>query len=40
MGDLTVGDEVFDEHGRPTPVIGAFDVQEDRPCYEVVFSDG
>ena len=40
MGDLVVGDFVFDEKGHPTLVIAAFDVMYDRTCYEVVFSDG
>lgn len=40
MGDLVVGDVVFDESGSPTPVIAAFDVMYDRTCYEVEFSDG
>jgi Rad3-related DNA helicase len=40
MGDLVVGDTVFDETGQPTRVVTAFDIMHDRPCYEVVFSDG
>jgi Rad3-related DNA helicase len=40
MGDLCVGDLVFDETGAPTEVIRAFDVMYDRPCYEIEFSDG
>jgi deoxycytidine triphosphate deaminase len=40
MGDLKVGDEVFDESGRPTRVVGVTDVMTDRECAEVVFSDG
>ncbi|MEV3934922.1 DNA translocase FtsK 4TM domain-containing protein [Glycomyces sp. NPDC049804] len=40
MGDLQVGDRVFDEHGAPCTVIAATEVMEDRPCYEVEFSDG
>lgn len=40
MGDLKVGDFVFDEKGRPTRVEGAYDIQMERPCYEVEFSDG
>lgn len=40
MGDIQVGDEVFDEQGRPTTVLGAYDVQHDRDCYDVIFSDG
>lgn len=39
MGDLQVGDVVFTEHGKPTRVVGAFDFQHERPCYEVQFSD-
>ena len=39
MGDLRVGDEVFDERGRPTNVVGATPPMFDRPCREVVFSD-
>lgn len=40
MGDLVVGDTVFDEKGHPTRIIAAFDIMLDRPCYEVQFSDG
>jgi hypothetical protein len=40
MGELAVGDQVFDEHGQPTQVIAATEVMMDRPCYEVEFSDG
>jgi Rad3-related DNA helicase/serine/threonine protein kinase len=40
MGDLVVGDFVFDEKGQPTLVTAAFDVMYDHKCYEVVFSDG
>ena len=40
IGNLKVGDRVFDENGIPCRVTHAFDVQHDRPCYEVVFSDG
>jgi Rad3-related DNA helicase/serine/threonine protein kinase len=40
MGDLTVGDSVFDEKGNPTHVTAAFDIMYQRKCYEVVFSDG
>ena len=40
MGELRVGDEVFDEAGRPTAVIAATPVLLGRPCREVVFSDG
>ena len=40
MGDLTVGDMVFDEKGNPTRVTAAFDVMYQHKCYEVMFSDG
>jgi Rad3-related DNA helicase len=40
MGDLVVGDLIFDEAGKPTRVVSAFDTMYDRSCYEVVFSDG
>src|SRR5438128_7983207 len=40
MGDLVVGDFVFDEQGHPTRITAAFDVMYHRTCYEVVFSDG
>lgn len=40
MGELAVGDLVFDGQGRPTAVVAVSDVMTDRRCYEVVFSDG
>ncbi|NLV78373.1 MAG: replicative DNA helicase [Rhodococcus sp.] len=40
MGDVAVGDDLLDSHGRPTRVVAATDVMTDRPCFEVVFSDG
>lgn len=40
MGSLVVGDLVFDEKGHPCRVVGVTEVQEDRPCYAVTFSDG
>ncbi|HZS75805.1 MAG TPA: helicase C-terminal domain-containing protein [Ktedonobacteraceae bacterium] len=40
MGDLVVGDYVFDEKGYPTRVIAAFDIMYGHKCYEVEFSDG
>ena len=40
MGGINVGDVVFDETGRTCNVIAATDVMRDRPCYELVFSDG
>jgi replicative DNA helicase len=40
MGDLSTGDQVFDEEGRPCTVTYATPVQQERKCYEVLFSDG
>ncbi len=40
MGEIQVGDLLFDAQGRPTRVVAATDVMTERPCYEVVFSDG
>ena len=40
MGDLCVGDIVFDETGTPTQVVRTFDIMYNRPCYEIEFSDG
>ncbi|MGH3159986.1 MAG: DNA translocase FtsK 4TM domain-containing protein, partial [Streptosporangiaceae bacterium] len=39
MGELRVGDEVFDQQGHPCTVIAATPVMHGRPCYEVEFSD-
>lgn len=40
MGEVGVGDELLDTSGRPTRVVAATDVLHDRPCFDVVFSDG
>ncbi|WP_268791112.1 replicative DNA helicase [Nocardioides sp. Soil777] len=40
MGEVAVGDLLYDAQGRPTRVVAATEVMEDRPCYEVRFSDG
>jgi deoxycytidine triphosphate deaminase len=40
MGELRVGDLVFDERGDPTPIVAATEVMYGRECREVVFSDG
>jgi deoxycytidine triphosphate deaminase len=39
MGDLRVGDLVFDEDGRPCEVLAATEPMVGRPCFEVLFSD-
>lgn len=40
MGELTVGDLVLDDRGRPTKVVNATGVMHDHAVYEVEFSDG
>ena len=40
MGELGIGDDVFDPDGRPVPVVAATEPMIGRPCREVVFSDG
>jgi deoxycytidine triphosphate deaminase len=40
MGDLRVGEQVFDEKGLPTPVVAVTGIMTNRSCAEVVFSDG
>lgn len=40
MGDLKVGDQVFDEQGQPCRVLEVSRIRNNRPCYEVVFNDG
>jgi replicative DNA helicase len=40
MGELKVGDKVFDEKGEPCTVIDAWPVLRGRSCFEVAFSDG
>ena len=40
MGELEPGDSVFDEQGVPTLVVAATPPMMNRPCREVLFSDG
>lgn len=40
MGDLRVGDLVFNELGLAVRVTEAFDYLENRDCYRITFSDG
>lgn len=40
IGQLHVGDEIFGEDGKPTKVVALSEVWENRPVYEVIFSDG
>ena len=40
MGQLEVGDDVFDRHGNPTRVVFASDTMVEHDCYRITFSDG
>ncbi len=40
MKELKAGDKVFDENGMVCSVTIAHSIRYDRPCYEVIFSDG
>jgi len=40
IGDIEVGDYVFDETGNPTRVVAVSDVMTGRECLAVRFSDG
>lgn len=40
MGEIGVGDVVFDQAGKPCNVIGRSPVYTDHACYRVTFSDG
>lgn len=40
MGDVKVGDTVFDEQGQPCRVTFATEIMENRDCYRIVFSEG
>lgn len=40
MGDLNVFDRVYDEKGKITYIMNVTEIMYDRPCYEVVFTDG
>ena len=40
MGEVAVGDVLFDERGMPCRVTGVFDQPLGRPCNEVIFDDG
>lgn len=40
MADIRVGEQLFDEDGRPTTVTAVHAVMVGNPCYRVVFDDG
>ncbi len=40
IGEVQVGNQLFDERGVPCRVVAATDVMRGRPCFRVTFSDG
>ncbi len=40
MGEVAVGDDLYDAQGRPTRVVAATEVMTGRPCFSLAFSDG
>ena len=40
MGDVTVGQILFDEHGLPCQVLATTPVYHGQPCYAIEFDDG
>lgn len=39
MKDIMVGDDVYDENGRPTKVIATTDIMYNHNCYKLTFGD-
>ena len=40
MGDVQVGDYLIGADGKPTRVLAATEIMDERPCFEVEFDDG
>lgn len=40
MGDVRVGDILFDRFGEPTCVVAVTDIMVNRPCHRIYFSSG
>lgn len=40
FGDLKVGDKVYGDNGKLTNIVAVSETWENRPCYEITFSDG
>jgi phage terminase large subunit-like protein len=40
MGDIKVGDKVFDEMGRPCNVVAISEIDDTEQAYEITFRDG
>ncbi|MBK7107542.1 MAG: hypothetical protein IPH62_19935 [Ignavibacteriae bacterium] len=39
MGNLEVGDMIFDENGNPTEIIATTEIMYERPCYRINFDN-
>ena len=40
MGELKDGDIIFDWNGKPTKIIKAHDILDNRECFKITFSNG
>ena len=40
MGDIQVGDQVFDENGRPCNIVAFSEIDDTEQCYRLIFRDG
>ena len=40
MGDIRVGDQVFDERGKPCKVVALSEIDDTEQCYRITFRDG
>jgi hypothetical protein len=40
MGDVKVGDTLFDEFGKPCKVLGTSPIYDGRECFKITFDDG
>ena len=40
MGDIRIGDRVFDEQGKPCNVVALSEIDDTEQCYRITFRDG
>ena len=40
MGEIKIGDKIFDDKGLPCTVVGKSKIFENNQCYQITFSDG
>ena len=40
LGDLQIGDQVFDELGQACNIVAATEAMKGRPCYQIQFTNG